>query len=226
MSRCPRIFAALLALSAMVAFAERPPPRAHAGPEFLDGAGGGEPLSAGARFVATLPFATREALRKEGHAVLDEKSKDESGGMVRAVIRFERPRDEVFAIVTQPSQQISYLPHVTQSKTVGTRTAEGESIDMVVSVFVFTFKYRVQHWFYPDEHRMEWSLDPAGADGLKDQTGYMQLYALDDKTTIVEYGTRVVARSAIINFVRGLGERGGVAEALGTLRKHVAASKL
>lgn len=226
MQRWNRGTFAALVLTGMTAFAERPPQREHAAPELLDGAGGGEAPSAGARFLATLPLATREALRKEGHVLLDQKSKGDGDGLMRAVIRFERPRDEVFAIITQPSQQVSYLPHVTQSKTVGTRTAEGESIDMVVSVFLFTFRYRTQHWFYPDEHRMEWNLDPAGADGLKDQMGFLQLYALDERTTVAEYGTRVVAKGALLNFLRGLGERGGVAEAMGTMRKYVAATKL
>ena len=72
---------------------------------------------------------------------------------------------------------------------------------------------------------MEWSLDASGEDGLTEQSGFFQLYALDEKTTIAEYGTHVVARDGFLNFLRGIGERGGVAEALTAIRKHVAAQK-
>lgn len=153
--------------------------------------------------------------------VLDP-TKDQT--LVRAVMRFDRPIDEVFAIITQPSQQATYLPHVTQSKTVGERSGEGEVNDMVVS-FLFTFRFRTQHWFYPQERRMEWNLDPTGEAGLVAQTGFFQLYALDEKTTIAEYGTHVVARDGFLEFLRGIGERGGVAESLAAIRRHVAAQK-
>jgi len=213
------MFAALVAFSALAA---RPPARQHASPEVVAGVDAQTP---GARFLATLPQSTREAVKKDGQAVLDGKSgSDSSGGLLRAVIRFDRPRDEVFALITQPSTQVSYLPHVTQSKTVGAHTDEGEATDMVVS-FLFTFRYRTQHWFYPEEHRMEWNLDPAGENGLTEQVGFFQLYELDEKTTIAEYGTRVVARDGFLNFLRSLGERGGVADALTAMRKHVASGK-
>lgn len=206
---------------ALFASAERPPARAHALPDVVAGV---DALTPGARFVATLPPKMQATLRREGQVVLDSKQGDGEQALLRAVMRFDRPVDEVFSIITQPSQQARYLPHVTQSKTVGARSETGEVNDMVVS-FLFTFRFRIQHWFYPEERRMEWSLDPSGEDGLTEQAGFFQLYALDEKTTIAEYGTRVVARDGFLNFLRGIGERGGVAEALSAIRSHVSASK-
>ena len=208
--------AVALTFTASAAFA-RPPARQHASPELLTTTG---ELTPGARFLATLPASAQDTLRREGAVVLAQKQGSADQSMLHAVIRFERPVDAVFAVITQPSTQHSYLPHVTASKTVGGRSDEGEATDMVVS-FLFTFRYRTQHWFYPEEHRMEWSLDPSGADGLREQQGYFQLYALDDGTTLAEYGTRVVARDGFLNFLRGLGERGGVEEALRAIRRHV-----
>lgn len=207
-----------LLVTPLFAFAERPAARGHALPDVVAGV---DALTPGARFVARLPPSSREALKRDAQVVLDP-TKDQT--LVRAVMRFDRPVDEVFAIITQPSQQTTYLPHVTQSKTVGARTSEGEVNDMIVS-FLFTFRFRTQHWFYPEEHRMEWNLDPSGEDGLTEQNGFFQLYALDEKTTIAEYGTHVVARDGFLNFLRSIGERGGVAEALTAIRKHVAAQK-
>lgn len=212
-----RLMLAALIVTSVVAFAERPEARGHALPDVMVGV---DALTPGARFVAKLPPSARAALERDAQVVLDA-TKDQT--LVRAVMRFDRPIDEAFAIITQPSRQTTYLPHVTQSKTV-VRSDEGEVNDMVVS-FLFTIRFRTRHWFYPEQHRMEWSLDPSGEAGLTEQAGFFQLYALDEKTTIAEYGTRVVARDGFLELLRGLGERGGVAEALTAIRKHVTAQR-
>ena len=210
-----RVVCTVLVASAMVALAERPPARHHAKPEVMQGNDG---LTPGARYLATLPAAAREQLRKKGYAVLDQSSNGKDN-LIRAVVRFERPADQVFAVITQPSREVEYLPHVTQSKSLG-HTEQGEVDDMVIS-FLMTFRFRIQHWFYPEEFRMEWELDPSGEKGLKEMVGFWQLYELDDKTTIGEYGTHVASDSDFINFVRSLGERGGIADALVSLRRFV-----
>jgi uncharacterized protein YndB with AHSA1/START domain len=188
-------------LVSAVAQAQRPPAKGHA--QHTDGA----------QYLATLPAEKRAVLEQKGLVVLSQKD-----GVVRAAVKFDRPRDEVFAAITQPSTQVGYLPHVTKSKTA-TATRDGEATDMEVS-FLFVFRYRTQHWLYPEQHRMEWSLDPSGEDGLTDQEGFWQLYELDERTTVAEYATKVVAKGAFLNFLRGLGERGGVEEALAAFRAH------
>lgn len=213
--------AACLVVSSF-AHAERPPPRGRAARALLAG-DVVDPGSAGARFLAGLPAESRAALEKHGQVLLAQPA-SASDGALRAVLRFERPRDEVFAILSRPSEQSRYLPNVTQSKTVGARTAEGERTDLVVSV-LFTIAFRTQSWFYPEEHRIEWTLDPSGADGLTAQEGFFQLYELDERTTLAEYETRVVARGGLLEFFRGLGAKGAVADALAATRRHVATAK-
>jgi uncharacterized protein YndB with AHSA1/START domain len=204
------------------AHAERPPPRGRAAPALLAG-DVVDPGTAGACFLSSLPAERRAEFERHGQVLLEQPGSG-SAGTIRAVLRFDRPRDEVFAILSRPSEQSRYLPNVTQSKTVGARTAEGERTDLVVSV-LFTIAFRTQSWFYPEEHRIEWTLDPTGADGLTAQEGFFQLYALDERTTLAEYETRVVARSGLLEFFRSLGAKGGVADALAATRRHVATAK-
>jgi hypothetical protein len=219
-----RIVTLLAVLFATTGWAQMPPPRDRAPAAFFaEPMGGGD--SPGARFIASLPEAARKALAKDQQVVLDQTSKDGGPALIRAVARFGRPKAEVWELITRTSDQHTFLPHVTQSKRVGERTAEGEVNDYVVSFF-FTFKYRTQHWFYADQSRLEWNLDPSGEDGLVEQLGYWQLYELDEKTTVGEYGTRLVVRGSFINFLRSLGERGGVRDALTAFRRHVNAAKL
>lgn len=214
-----------LALTGLAAFAQaegRPPSRGHAAPELFASTDGG--LSPGALFLATLPVAAQETFKKDGQVVLDKGAGGSGPNLVKAVARFDRPKDEAYAIMTRVSEQASFLPNVQLSKTFGEHTAEGERTDYVVA-FIFSFKYRTQQWFYPEQSRLEWKLDPTGGDGLQEQDGYWQLYELDSKTTIAEYGTHIVANGAILNFLRGVGERGAIADALRAFRKHVDTAK-
>lgn len=214
----------LVLVLASSGWAQQPPSRERAPAEFFTDLKGGTDTP-GARFIASLPEAARKALAKDQQVVLDQTSKDGGPALIRAVARFGRPKAEVWELITRTSDQHTFLPHVTQSKTFGERTAEGERNDYVVAFF-FTFKYRTQHWFYADQSRLEWNLDPSGEDGLVEQLGFWQLYELDEKTTVGEYGTRIVVRGAFINFLRSLGERGGVKDALTAFRRHVNAAKL
>jgi hypothetical protein len=192
----------------------RPPPR-DLPPLQADGG-----VVGGLAFLQTLPPAAREALRQDGQVLLDQRSAGSGPTHIRAVVRFDVPRREVFELIARPAEQSTYLPHVQQSKPVGQPTAEGERDDFEVS-FIFSFRYRTQHWFYPDLGRVEWNLDPSGGDGLEAQLGYWQLYELDEKTTLGEYGTHLVARGALLNFFRSLGERGAIGEALTAFRRHI-----
>jgi hypothetical protein len=209
-----------LALALSTAHAEtRPPARGRAVVEASVGT-----ATAGALYLAALPPSALESLNKEAQVILGKPTSSSGPALVKAAVRFERPKAEVYALLAQPSEQHTFLPNVKQSRTFGERTVEGESNDFVLA-FIFTFKFRTQHWFYPEQNRIEWNLDPAGGDGLVEQLGYWQLYELDEKTTIAEYGTHIVARGAIINFFRGLGERGAIADALAAVRHHVDGKK-
>jgi hypothetical protein len=218
-----RSFCFVVTVVAPLAFAQKPEPRERAPAAFFTELKGGADTP-GTRFIASLPLDARRELLREGQVVLDQKSTSGGPALIRAAARFSRPKAEVWQIITRTSEQQTFLPHVTQSKTVGTRTADGEVNDFVVSFF-FTFKYRTQHWFYGDDGRLEWVLDPSGEDGLIEQQGFWQLYELDEKTTVGEYGTRLVVRGSFINFLRSLGEKGGVRDALTAFRKHVDTAK-
>ena len=217
MNRCLILLGVLASAPALSD--ERPPSAGHRLP-LPSSAPGGPAISPGAAYLNTLSRGAREALLRDGQVILDASSKGSGPTMVKAVARFARPRDEVYALITQPHEQHRYLPHVKVSRPIGERTKEGEREDFEVS-FLFTFKYRSQHWYYPEEDRVEWVLDPSGGDGLKEQVGYWQLYELDEHTTVAEYGTHIRVRGAFLDFIRGLGERGTINEALTAFRRHV-----
>lgn len=183
----------------------------------------GATQSPGAAYLAALPLAARETLLKKGQVVLEATASDAGPTMVRAAVRLERPLSDVYALVSNPQAQSTYMPHVVRSQRIGERTPEGERDEFVVS-FLLVFKYRTQHWFYPEEDRVEWALDPHDDSDLVDQSGYWQLYALDPHTTIAEYGTQLRLRGTFLEFLRTLGQRGVVDDALKAFRRYADAA--
>jgi hypothetical protein len=175
---------------------------------------------AGAAYLAALSPELREALKANGQVFLDDTNGQGGTKLLKALVRVERPKREVFALLTQPSTQASYLPNLKESKTVGAKSVDGEVVDFLVS-YVIKLEYRTQHWFYPEQSRVEWVLDPSGGDGLREQEGYSQLFEVDERTTLIEYGTHLTATGFIVNLLQQLGQRGGVRDALTAFRKHL-----
>lgn len=218
----PSLLATVCVAVATSVAAPRPPSKGQASALLYEGLDGGADTP-GARYLSTLSETERLALKRDGRVIRDQQNI--SKGHLVAVVRFDRSMAEVYAVLSHPSDQASFLPNVTKSKTFGSRTDEAEQVDYEVSV-LFTVKFRTQHWYYPEQHRIEWCLDPTGEAGLQEQSGSWQLYKLDELTTVAEYTTRVVVRSSIFNAFRGLGERGGLTESLQATRKHVHTKEL
>jgi hypothetical protein len=51
-------------------------------------------------------------------------------------------------------------------------------------------------------------------------------HELDEHTTVAEYGTHLRLSAGFLDFLRGLGERGAIDEALSAFRKHVETAPL
>jgi hypothetical protein len=213
-----RIQLLVLLLTPALAGAERPPPKGQ--PTAFASSGDGGTRTAGANYLAALPEAARKTLEKEGVVVLDQQAKEAGPAFLRAVVRFNRPIAQVYPLLSHPAEQSKFLPHVDQSTTFGGRTDEGEAVDYKV-VWLFSFEHRTQHWFYPELNRVEWTLLPKPGDSLKEQQGSWQLYEVDDQHSLAQYDTRLVSKGALLEFLRGLGERGAVKDSLNAVRKHV-----
>jgi uncharacterized protein YndB with AHSA1/START domain len=203
----------------------RPPSKGQPTPAFFEHFDGGVSETPGARYVKSLSTKDQAALARDGLVVQDQLTASGAPMRLVAAVKFNRPVNEVYALLTRPSEHASFLPNVARSKTFGVRTDEAEQVDYEVAM-VFRFKFRTQHWYYPEHRRIEWALDPTGEDGLLEQAGSWQLYELDAATTVAQYTTRMVINGAVFNLVRGIGERGGVVQSLLATKKHVEASKL
>lgn len=172
--------------------------------------------SEGARFARTLDVASQTTLARDGVVVLTRGS-DGGAHAVRAAVFFNRPIDDVYAVLSHAENQAKYLPHLTASRPVGVRTADGQVVDFVVSAIV-PLKFRTRLHYSPRERRIEWQLD--SSEVLKEQAGSWQLYPFGDQT-IAEYKTRLSLRDGPLESLRSLGEREEVEKALAATRRYV-----
>lgn len=149
-------------------------------------------LSEGQRFINSLPAEVRQQLNTDRRVLLPEdQSKDGAmAGYIKAVALFSQPKDRVYTLITDPSTQVLFLPRLEQSTTVR-RTAEGELTEFHLAVSLATVKFRTQHWWWPNHSRIEWALDPSWDNDIKVAGGFWQVFALDEKTSVGEYGTQV-----------------------------------
>lgn len=222
-----------LVLISTAAFADSPPPAALA--LVRPTAKGSHPLAAavdvtrmdngkyaGAAYFEALSPEMRKTLEKEGEVLMGDEAAGSStyGGYIRAVAIFKQPKKKVWELMVQPETQPLFLPHLV-SANVAARPANGQSVDFVLKVMWSSFKYRVMHWDYPEQSRVEWALDGSVPHDVKSIEGYWQLFDLGPDTTIGEYGTRVDTGLAVPGWIQKMFAKSDIPKALTAFRKYM-----
>lgn len=177
---------------------------------------------AGAAYFKSLPADLQAKLLKEDQVLLaeDKTTDDNYAGYIKAVAIFKQPKKRAWELMIEPTKQVQFLPRLTGA-TAAERPANGELVDFQLKVLFSTYKFRVQHWFYPEQSRIEWLLDKSVKNDIKSQEGYWQLFELDENRTIGEYGTRVETGIAAPKFLQDIFARKDIPKALTGMRKFV-----
>ena len=152
----------------------------------------------GELYLAKLPADQRETVLKEGALLYGEEDEDskksKDGGIkgyIRAVAIFDQPKARTLELMTEPSKLALFLESLDGSVTVA-RSEVGEISKFSVGFLWWDIDFWIQHWFYPELSRYDWYMDTKNFDNEIDgNKGFWQLYALDDKRTIGEYGVYV-----------------------------------
>ncbi len=176
----------------------------------------------GASYLASLTPDVQKKLQAENQALMGEEKADKGsyGGYIRAVAIFKQSKKRVFELMTDTAAQALYLPHI-DSATVEARPPNGELTQFILKFIWKSVKFHVQHWFYPEQSRSEWALDPSAANDIKGQEGYWQLFELGPDLTIGEYGTRIETGIAVPKFIQDIFARADIPKALTAFRKYM-----
>lgn len=171
--------------------------------------------------LAALPEAELAKLMADEIVLTGQASGEEVlKGTIRALFVVKQPRAETFRLLTQPSLQMSYQSRLKKSETVS-RTENGETTEFIVKVGLVSVHTRVVHKWWPEISRMAWTLDPSFKNDLRHQEGFYNLYALDERTTLLEFGTVLEVSALVPKFVQNYLTRSDLPEALGFVKKFV-----
>lgn len=171
--------------------------------------------------LAEMDEATRRKLLEKG-MVLDGERKGDADvtGWVKAWVIAEQPREKVFELLIQPSAQAGFLPRLVSSETVK-RTSHTELTRFHIRVAMVNVHTQVQHQWWPEVSRLAWALDPNFENGVKHQEGFWNVYALDEKTSLLEYGTVLQTSALVPRFVQEHLTRSDLPSALEAMKKYL-----
>lgn len=205
------------------AFPERPPPTEQ--PRFahpITVQGTVEGRSAGMAFIAGLDPALQQRLRRDKMVLLDEtdSTKGSYAGLIRAVVLFNQPKQQVYDLIRKFERQVEYLPRLTES-TIVWQNEYGTLMQFAVKVLWVQLQFQTQHWLYPELSRVEWALNPDHDNGIAQQIGFWQLYSAGDNYTVAEYGTRVDTGVAVPQRIQEFLARRDIPDALDHFKKHI-----
>jgi len=156
--------------------------------------------SEGDLYLQTLAPEVRETLLRDRVYLIagedpDSPSAEGSGpaaaikGYIRALALFNRPKERTLELMLEPGKLAWFLDDLYDSEAVARDPDLGELTRFTIKFLWIDVSFWVQHWFYPEISRYEWYIDTENfRNGIRDNRGYWQLYALDDERTIGEYG--------------------------------------
>jgi hypothetical protein len=142
--------------------------------------------------LAAQPEAIAERLLEEKLIVMQEvrETDSEAGRIITAMVLFDKPRDEVYHLLSQTTRAIEFRPSVTRMITVGERE-HGPLDEHELKILFQTYIYRLEYRLEPENRRLSWSLDETFENDLNRVDGWWDLYEMADGRTLGRSGTIV-----------------------------------
>jgi len=140
---------------------------------------------------------------KAGEVVLidqDTSEGEDQKRFIQAAMIVDRPIEEVWTLLKKTELQDRYLPDLAKCDLVK-RDKAGDLVDFHVKILVVSIDYRVHHRYDEEHYKLWWTLDPTYDNDMNQVDGFWQLYKLDEKRTLLRYGTKVEVASFIPDMV-------------------------
>jgi len=134
---------------------------------------------------------------KQGEIViLTKQGSGEEERFIKAAMIINQPIDVVWNLLCQTWRQEEYLPGLISSPLIE-KHKDWNIVEFNVKVLFIKINYRVKHYIDSEHYYLHWNLDPSYHNDLKHLEGYYWLYKIDDKHTLIRYGTVVVVSELI-----------------------------
>jgi hypothetical protein len=181
-------------------------------------AAGAARAGTGDEILVKQPRAWVAELADEGFLVLPEAEGD--GGWVKALVRFEKPRSEVWELISDGVRQKEYRPELDELRTI---SRDGDVVvdEHRMKVMFVGLTYRVRQVLDPANTSVRWELAPGEKHSLEEVSGYWELHDLDGGGTLGSFGTRVRVASGVPKFIEESMARKSVTKMLERCREWV-----
>ena len=163
------------------------------------------------------PSPTLLARLEQEHVVCDTASDDRT---VRALVLFERPRDEVMELLTSTTRQKEYRPELSRVEVIDT-SDHANVAEYKLRFMLTSLSYRVREAWDPASGRVWWTLDPTFHNGLEVLDGLWELRALDDRRTLGRFSTRIDLGPELPDFLQDFATRKKLPESMEQVRRWV-----
>lgn len=175
----------------------------------------------GAQVLAALKPEERAKLEKTGVVVSNTLSSgSDIKGVITAYVIVKQPKARVWELIRNPAHQHTFLPRLDKAKTIK-KEENRELAWFQVGVSFVTLENQIDHRWWPEVSRMAWGLDPNYDNDLRQQDGYYNLYAIDDKTTLMEFGTLLETSALVPKFVQDYLTKTDLPEAMAAVKKYM-----
>ncbi len=153
-------------------------------------------------YLDRLPAEERQILMTEGVILVQQEDPDSPSagsnedaavrGYIRAMVIFDQPISRATELMFQPERLADFLEELDDAETIARQDGVGELTKFTIEFLWIDIEFHIQHWFFPDLNRYEWYLDNVHFENdIDGNKGYWQMYQLDDRRTIGEYGVQV-----------------------------------
>jgi len=173
--------------------------------------------------LGSLPSQLALGLLERKWLILQEVDEDLgglSGGYILAYVIFEKPRDEVYALLAQTARHGEFrseLRSVERIRELPDGVVDEHRIKMMLIKVVYRLRFRLQQ----AAGRIQWELDPEFDNDLDRAEGFWELHDMEGGRTLARFGTAVDVGAALPSSIQDMVTRSKVPKSIEACRRWV-----
>lgn len=185
--------------------------------------GHARPSASGEEVLQGLPAELSSRLLERKWLVLQEVDQNQAGltgGYILAYVIFDRPRAEVYGLLSQTERQVEFRPELRAVERIRT-LPDGEIDEHRIKIMLFKIVYRLRYHLDPSAGLIQWQLDPSFDNDLDRAEGFWELHAMKDGRTLARFGTAVDVGAALPSSIQDMVTRSKVPKTIEACRRWV-----
>ena len=158
----------------------------------------------------------------QGEIILPESVVETPGGktLIEAALVFNKPPEEVWRLLSKTEDQVKYLDEV-KKVTVIFKSSTGDNLEFTIKLLTKIFVYRQVHQFDEKNLHFRWRLDHDFKSDIKELNGFWRFYPFGSGKTLARYGSRVLLRFSVPDFIQTALTKNNLPRALQSVKKFV-----